>query len=47
VSLNQVIVEILEVKKRNPEATASAIAEAVPWVFHRNGERIKSFGGPG
>ncbi len=33
----------LIVKKRTPEATARDIAEAVPWVFHRSGERIKSF----
>jgi integrase len=31
------------VLKRNPEATGRDIAKAVPWVFHRNGERIKSF----
>jgi hypothetical protein len=26
-----------------PEAAGRDIAEAVPWVFHRNGQRIKSF----
>jgi len=35
----------LIVKVRNPEATARDIAEAVPWVFHRNGEQIKDFRG--
>ena len=29
--------------KRNPDAKGRDIAEAVPWVFHQNGERIKSF----
>jgi integrase len=33
----------LLVKKRNPEATARDIAEAVPCVFHRNGKPIKDF----
>ncbi len=35
----------LIVKARNPEATARDIAEAVPWVFHRNGKQIKDFRG--
>ncbi len=33
----------LLVKKRNPEATAHDIAEAVPWAFHRNGTPIRDF----
>jgi integrase len=35
----------LIVKKRTPEATARDIAEAVPWVFHRNGKPIRDFRG--
>ena len=33
------------VKKRNPEATARNLVEAVPWVFHRNGKQIRDFRG--
>ena len=33
------------VKKRNPEATARDLVEAVPWVFHRNGKQIRDFRG--
>jgi integrase len=33
----------LIVKKRSPEATAREIAEAVPWVFHRDGKQIRDF----
>ena len=33
------------VKKRNPEATARDIVEAVPWVFHRSGKQIRDFRG--
>ena len=35
----------LIVKRRTLEATARDIAEAVPWVFHRNGEEIRDFRG--
>jgi len=31
------------VLKRNPEATPRDVREAIPWAFHRDGERIKSF----
>jgi len=31
------------VKKRNPEATARDVAEAIPWVFHRSGKQIRDF----
>ena len=31
------------VLKRNPDAKGRDIAEAVRWLFHQNGERIKSF----
>jgi integrase len=31
------------VVKRNPEATPREVQAAVPWVFNREGERIKSF----
>jgi len=33
----------LIVKKRTPEATVRDIAEAIPWVFHRNGKAIRDF----
>lgn len=31
------------VLKRSPEATPRDVREAIPWVFHRDGKRIKSF----
>jgi integrase len=35
----------LIVKKQTPEATAREIVSAAPWVFHRDGKRIKDFRG--
>ena len=31
------------VLKRNPKATLRNVREAIPWVFHRDGERVRSF----
>jgi integrase len=33
------------VLKRNPEAAPRDVREATPWVFHRDGDRIKDFRG--